>query len=298
MTLAQNIIRFRKENELSQQQLAHQLNISRQSVSKWKNGESLPGIDNLLLLSGLLNISLDELITGEAYLSFPLHYGKPKRDKPIVLLSVLALIGVGVFSAFEDYHEIAQLTMSAIVEKCLVTLFLLLIMYVFLAYCTPFDFKRYCSYWTLEKKGIRYPVFRSKPIGKIGPFTEFILPFVACFGLRKTVFVPYQEITKMKLCFIPFKYNPTKTAISMNGYTPRMHQTMREPFYLEVMTRASEVIELDLRGYYRVTSNERKMLGTMLSFLKRKQFAFIDDQHIYAKVRKQENIIDSMYEKA
>ena len=176
MTLAQNIIRFRKENELSQQQLAHQLNISRQSVSKWENGESLPGIDNLLLLSGLLNISLDELITGEAYLSFPLHYGKPKRDKPIVLLSVLALIGVGLFSAFEDYHEIAQLTMSAIVEKCLVTLFLLLIMYVFLAYCTPFDFKRYYSYWTLEKKGIRYPVFRSKPIGKIGPFTEFILP--------------------------------------------------------------------------------------------------------------------------
>jgi Predicted transcriptional regulators len=76
--LAKNIVKYRKRNKLSQEQLAEALNISRQSISKWETGENLPSIDNLISLSGLLDISLDELITGEPYLHFPFDYGKPK----------------------------------------------------------------------------------------------------------------------------------------------------------------------------------------------------------------------------
>ncbi len=62
-------------------------------MGKW--GE-FTGIDNLILLSSLLNISLDELITGEAYLSFPLHYGKPQSAKPaIILITILVSLFIG-----------------------------------------------------------------------------------------------------------------------------------------------------------------------------------------------------------
>jgi len=71
MNLGKNIIKYRTKNNLSQEQLAHALNISRQSISKWETGENLPSIDNLISLSGLLDISLDELVTGEPYLHFP-----------------------------------------------------------------------------------------------------------------------------------------------------------------------------------------------------------------------------------
>ena len=292
MTLAQNIIRFRKENQLSQQQLADQLTISRQSVSKWENGESLPGIDNLLLLSGLLNISLDELITGEAYLSFPLHYGKPKNKKPkVLLLSFLLFFVVGPIMMDLPIEG----SIGDFLSMVPINFFIAILIYVLVTYCLPYDFKTYYSYWTLEKQGISYPVFRSKQMSALSAIEQFILPIVGMLGLRKAQFISYNEIAEMQVCFIPFKYNPTKTAISMNGYTPRMHQTMREPFYLEVMTRAGEVIELDLRGYYRVASNERKMLGPILAFFKRKQFVFRDGKNTYRIVRRQENMIEEMY---
>ena len=94
MTISENIKKFRQENNLSQEQLAEKLNIARQSVSKWENGETLPSIDNLILLSGLLNISLDELITGEPYLYFPFNFGKPKSKIPILILMIILILGI------------------------------------------------------------------------------------------------------------------------------------------------------------------------------------------------------------
>ncbi|RAS91311.1 hypothetical protein A3863_06460 (plasmid) [Priestia endophytica] len=41
------------------------LNISRQSISKWENGNCYPDLDNLIKLSDLYNMSLDELIKGD-----------------------------------------------------------------------------------------------------------------------------------------------------------------------------------------------------------------------------------------
>ncbi len=293
MTLAQNIMRFRKENGLSQQQLAEQLNLSRQSVSKWENGESLPGIDNLILLSGLLNISLDELITGEAYLSFPLHYGKPQSKKPAVLLSVSLLLMV--LSPFGLGAELASVGDFLAVAG--ISLFLAVMLYVMLTHMLPFDFKDYYSYWTLEKTGIAYPIFQAQAMADLGPFQQAFLPLAAFLRLRQTEFISYSEIVEMEVCFVPFPKNPTKlVTINFNGYTPRMHQVLRERFYLKVTTKAGQVVELDLRAYYKVAAKERKLLGAILAFFKRKQFVFTDSRNIYPLVRKRENMIEKMYE--
>lgn len=66
MKLAENLKNKRKENNLSQEEVAKKLNISRQSISKWETGTSYPDIENLIKLSELYNISLDELIKGDS----------------------------------------------------------------------------------------------------------------------------------------------------------------------------------------------------------------------------------------
>lgn len=57
---------LRQNAGLSQEELAAKLNISRQAVSKWERGEASPDIDNLVVLSRLYNVSVDELLTGES----------------------------------------------------------------------------------------------------------------------------------------------------------------------------------------------------------------------------------------
>lgn len=54
---------LRKESKLSQEQLAEKLNVSRQAVTKWETEAGIPDIDNLLAISTLFGISLDELMS-------------------------------------------------------------------------------------------------------------------------------------------------------------------------------------------------------------------------------------------
>lgn len=61
--------RLKKEREklnLSQEQLADTIYVSRQSVSKWETGKNYPSIEVLIQLSNLFSISLDELLKGDA----------------------------------------------------------------------------------------------------------------------------------------------------------------------------------------------------------------------------------------
>ena len=52
----------RVKKGLSQIDVANELNISRQAVSRWENGKSIPDADNLALLSQLYGVSLDKLL--------------------------------------------------------------------------------------------------------------------------------------------------------------------------------------------------------------------------------------------
>lgn len=58
----------RIETNLSQEDLADQLNISRQSISKWENEKGYPNIETLLNISEIFNVTVDELLKGDDYL--------------------------------------------------------------------------------------------------------------------------------------------------------------------------------------------------------------------------------------
>lgn len=61
MELRDKLILLRKEKELSQADLAEILNVSRQAISRWEVGTSVPSMDNLSALSRLYNVSVDSL---------------------------------------------------------------------------------------------------------------------------------------------------------------------------------------------------------------------------------------------
>ncbi len=65
MSFADNLKQLRKEKQLSQEELAEILDVSRQAVSKWEQGIGYPEVEKLLLLSSKLNISLDSLMSTE-----------------------------------------------------------------------------------------------------------------------------------------------------------------------------------------------------------------------------------------
>lgn len=65
MILADKIMNLRKQNGWSQEQLAEQLGVSRQSVSKWESGMSIPDLEKLLKMSALFDVSTDYLLKDE-----------------------------------------------------------------------------------------------------------------------------------------------------------------------------------------------------------------------------------------
>ena len=65
MNFAENLKRIRKERQLSQEELAEMVDVSRQSVSKWEQGQGYPEVEKLLELSRVLRVSLDALMGTE-----------------------------------------------------------------------------------------------------------------------------------------------------------------------------------------------------------------------------------------
>ena len=57
-----NISNLRKQNNMSQEQLAENLGVSRQSVSKWERDKTLPDLYNLTANSGIFGVNIDHLV--------------------------------------------------------------------------------------------------------------------------------------------------------------------------------------------------------------------------------------------
>ena len=65
MILADKIITLRKKAGWSQEELAAQLNVSRQSVSKWESVQSIPDMDKVVQMSQLFGVTTDFLLKDE-----------------------------------------------------------------------------------------------------------------------------------------------------------------------------------------------------------------------------------------
>ncbi|MBR3694047.1 MAG: helix-turn-helix transcriptional regulator [Erysipelotrichales bacterium] len=67
MSLGETIYTMRQAKNLSQEDLAVMLNVSRQSVSKWENNSAVPDLEKIVKLSEIFEVSLDQLVKGKEY---------------------------------------------------------------------------------------------------------------------------------------------------------------------------------------------------------------------------------------
>lgn len=65
MKLPDKIIKLRKATGISQEELAEQLNVSRQAISRWENGSALPDAQNILQISKLFGVTADYLLNDD-----------------------------------------------------------------------------------------------------------------------------------------------------------------------------------------------------------------------------------------
>ena len=65
MLFNEKLKKLRKENNLTQEELAEKINVSRQAITKWESGEGIPDIENLKQISILFDITIDDLVKEE-----------------------------------------------------------------------------------------------------------------------------------------------------------------------------------------------------------------------------------------
>lgn len=110
MELKDKLAELRNKKGLSQIAAAEALNVSRQAISRWETGASAPGTENLIELSRLYGVSMDELVNGgesgraeneaESAASAP-----PRRISRRLWLAVIAL-ALAVLAAIIGAHLI------------------------------------------------------------------------------------------------------------------------------------------------------------------------------------------------
>ena len=76
MTLGENLQRLRKEQGLSQEDVAQALFVTRQTISKWETDKAEPGVDNLKALAYLYQVTLDQPVS---YTHLRAHLGPADR---------------------------------------------------------------------------------------------------------------------------------------------------------------------------------------------------------------------------
>ena len=99
MNFPESLFELRRDRGLSQEDLASQIGVSRQAVSKWETGEAMPDLNKLLLLADALGVSLDRLCGKAESLTEPLPTAPAAKKRSLwpILCGVLAILVVLLF---------------------------------------------------------------------------------------------------------------------------------------------------------------------------------------------------------
>ena len=106
MTIGERLLKLRKERNLSQEDLANVLDVSRQTISKWETDQSTPDFDKIIPLCNYFEITSDELLTGvketreQADDNFKSKYAR--NIAVAVMLYILSIVAIILCSAQFD----------------------------------------------------------------------------------------------------------------------------------------------------------------------------------------------------
>lgn len=116
MEFNEKLQQLRKENNLTQEQLAAQLYVSRAAISKWESGKGYPNIDSLKCIAKIYSVTIDELLSGDELISLVENENRQYMGKIFGLvygifdLIVAAFIFLPLFTQKEgDYFRSVSL---------------------------------------------------------------------------------------------------------------------------------------------------------------------------------------------
>ena len=119
MNIGKRMYEIRQQQNITQEQLASDLAISRQAVSKWESGKAIPDIEILMYISNLYDVSLDDLIKGDDKVSGKIvaDASAKKWHKLSILFFVTLLIYIAWFGSMHDIWQVglAIATLSMII---------------------------------------------------------------------------------------------------------------------------------------------------------------------------------------
>ena len=109
MEIGKNIVKIRKDNNLTQDDLANKYFVTRQTISNWENGKTYPDLETLVKISNDFNISLDILLKEDNKMIKDISK-KQKRYKwiiiPIILYAILVIgiLGIIIYAYNTQYN--------------------------------------------------------------------------------------------------------------------------------------------------------------------------------------------------
>jgi len=107
MNIGEKIRNAREENNLTQTQAAESLMVSRQTISSWENGKSLPDILSVIRMSSLYQMSLDELLKGDKAMMEKIEK-EAEIQKVLWKLIIFAFIGIFIWTVLFILHLIVD----------------------------------------------------------------------------------------------------------------------------------------------------------------------------------------------
>ncbi len=105
MNTADRISNIRKSKGMSQEELADQIGVSRQAISKWESGQSLPEIEKIILLSDYFGVTTDYLLKGIEPVADQAAVVKEKPDAAIFAIMGTAWNFIGLIIAVTIWYE-------------------------------------------------------------------------------------------------------------------------------------------------------------------------------------------------
>lgn len=111
MKLGENILKLRKENKLSQEELAEKVGVTRQTISNWELGETEPTPKQLKILSKIFNISIDKLLDNDILIE------KISNTEKLSGIIIKILKGIGIAFLVFLLIDIISLILFSVVKK-------------------------------------------------------------------------------------------------------------------------------------------------------------------------------------
>jgi len=123
--VARNLTYFRKQNNMTQAELAEKIHYSDKSVSKWERGDGLPDAYVLMLIAELFNIDIDTLLREDLPEAPPIKPGKKRVIIPTMAVALVWLAASVVFLALRiitpSFDKAWMVFLLAIPASCIVT---------------------------------------------------------------------------------------------------------------------------------------------------------------------------------